>query len=265
MTDLIGLLKVAHRAVDLGRDILTARQATILTAKGDRDLVTEVDLEIERTVRDFLQRETPEVGFLGEEEGQTGHSSGLVWALDPIDGTVNYVHGLPLCGVSLGLLDGTAGVLGVIDTPMLHRRYHAIDGGGAYAGDMPLRVSTTETLADAMVAIGDYAVGDHAEERNRLRLAVTTALARTAQRVRMYGAASIDLVWLAEGRIDAMITLSNKPWDMAAGVVIAREAGARVVDLDGTLHTSSSSATIAANPTLLPHILTLTNTAIANS
>jgi myo-inositol-1(or 4)-monophosphatase len=122
---------------------------------------------------------------------------------------------------------------------------------------MPIAVSGTDRLADAIVAIQDYAVGDNAAELNRSRLALTARLAVHAQRIRLYGSAALDLAWLAHRRVDAVVFLSNSPWDTAAGVAIAREAGAVVVDMDGSPHTLQSRATIAAPPALIPQILEL--------
>jgi myo-inositol-1(or 4)-monophosphatase len=112
-------------------------------------------------------------------------------------------------------------------------------------------------LSSAIVAIGDYAVGDRAEEKNRARLAVTSRLAAKALRIRMLGTAATDLAWLAEGHLDATITLSNNPWDMSAGVVLARETGHVVVDASGQGYNLHSDATIAADPHLLPEVLAL--------
>jgi myo-inositol-1(or 4)-monophosphatase len=108
----------------------------------------------------------------------------------------------------------------------------------------------------------NYAVGEYAEARNRTRLAVTTQLARRAQRVRMLGSAAIDLAWFAHGRTDAAIIFGNKPWDTAAGVLLAREAGGRVVDADGTHHTTRSASTIAASAELLSQVLELVSVAV---
>ena len=253
-------LPLALEAADIASDLLRTQAPGLLTAKGDRDMVTELDVRIERTVRAHLSHATPEVRVLGEEEGTTGEGE-LMWALDPIDGTANLVHGIPLCGVSLGLIHQGRPVLGVIDLPFLNSRYTAVEGAGAYKGDQKLEVDTTRNLREAVVAVGDYAFGDGAETKNRLRIALHEQLAANVQRVRMLGSAAIDLVWLAEGRLDATLTLSNNPWDTAAGVIIAREAGATITDLDGTPHHLTSAATIATTPTLQPHIHTLINNA----
>ncbi|MCO6007363.1 inositol monophosphatase family protein [Actinoallomurus purpureus] len=259
MTTSVGaLLPVALDAVALAADLIRSRAPGPLTAKGDRDMATDLDYAVERAVRAHLRDRTPGVPILGEEEGVTGDGGGdLLWALDPIDGTANFVHGLPLCGVSLGLLRRGHAVLGVIDLPFLGTRYSAVEHAGAHLGERRIAASATGALQDAIVAIGDYAVGPAAEEKNRLRLALTAALAAEVQRVRMLGSSAIDLAWVAEGRLDVSVSMSNKPWDTAAGVVIAREAGAVVIDQDGSDHTTDSAATIAAAPGVAEQISAL--------
>ncbi|NUT34594.1 MAG: inositol monophosphatase [Hamadaea sp.] len=252
------LLAAAQDAVDLAAGMLLTHLPGMLTAKGDRDMASEVDYAVERAVRAFLAERTPEIGFLGEEEGGPAvDPAGLAWVLDPVDGTVNFVHGIPLVAVSLGLVSAGTPILGVVDTPFLKRRYHAVHGGGAYADGGTIRASGVTELAEAVVAVGDYAVGDGAEEKNADRLAVTARLVPRAQRIRMLGSAAIDLVWLAEGRVDALVMLANKPWDTAAGVAIAREAGAVVVDRTGAPHTMAAGETLAGSPALIEEILPL--------
>jgi myo-inositol-1(or 4)-monophosphatase len=110
-------------------------------------------------------------------------------------------------------------------------------------------------MEDAVISIGDYAVGDEAPSKNQLRLAITSQLAARALRVRMHGSAAIDLAWLAAGRTDASIIMANNAWDMTAGVVLAREAGAVVFDIDDSPYDADSSATIAVAPSLRTDIL----------
>ncbi|MGH3714562.1 MAG: inositol monophosphatase family protein [Micromonosporaceae bacterium] len=257
MTTYTNLLPLAVEAVETARTLIRSQAPGVLTSKGDRDMASQLDYAVEHAVRAFLGDATPEIGLIGEEEGATGPDSDLRWVLDPIDGTANLVHGLPLFAVSLALVDSKRPVLGVIDLPLLGDRYTAVEGHGAQVGGQPIRVSETIDLIDAIVTIGDYAVGAGAQQKNQLRLAVTTLLAGQVQRVRMFGTAAIDLAWLAGGRTDATVILSNNPWDMAAGAIIAREAGATVADIDGAPHTFDSRATIAANPDLIDKILGL--------
>src|SRR5262245_20454469 len=127
-TDPESLLPVALRAADAAADMMRNRRPASVTEKHDRDLVSDVDIGIERQIRSLLEEVTPDIGFLGEEEGRTGEArAGWLWTLDPIDGTSNYAHGIPLCATSLALLHQGSAVLGVIDTPFLGHRYHAIE------------------------------------------------------------------------------------------------------------------------------------------
>jgi myo-inositol-1(or 4)-monophosphatase len=255
------LLPIALHAANAARDLMLAGPKTV-TEKSDRDLVSDTDLAIERAIRSYLQEATPDIGFLGEEEGQSGDpASGWLWTLDPIDGTSNYAHGIPLCAVSLALLDQGRPVLAVIDAPFLGERYHAIEGQGAFMGDRKLTASTTSRLHDAIIAIGDYATGNGADRKNELRLAATVQLTSRVHRIRMIGTAALDLAWIADGRLDASITFANQTWDTAAGVLIAREAGAHVSDANGQPHTISSDATIAAAPAIADQLIALLRTA----
>ena len=261
-TDPAAMLPIALRAADVAAEIMRTRRPTSVTEKKDRDLVSDVDFAIERQVRALLEEATPEIAFLGEEEGRSGGARpGWLWTLDPIDGTSNYAHGIPLCACSLALLHQGSAVLGVIDAPFLGYRYHAVAGQGAFAGEERMQVSATRRMRDAVVAIGDYATGPGADRENEVRLAVTVQLAPRVHRMRMIGTAALDLAWVAEGRLDCSVTLGNLPWDTAAGVLIAREAGAQVVDADGSPHDLDSAFTLAAVPDLIDQLVLLVSAA----
>ncbi|TNC23563.1 inositol monophosphatase family protein [Amycolatopsis alkalitolerans] len=257
MADHQELLPVAREAVAIARRIVRERAPVSVIAKGDRDLVTDVDLAVEEAVREFLTGETPEIGILGEEHGRTGPSDGLWWALDPVDGTANFARGIPLCGVSLGLVEARCAVLAAIDLPFLDVTYTAVEGHGAFACDERIHVSGATDLADAAIAIGDFAVGEGAEVKNRARLALLAALGARAQRIRMFGTAAVDLAWVAQGRLEATVILANLPWDTLAGVLLVREAGGFVLDGDGTGHTVDSAATIAVCPGLKAELMSI--------
>lgn len=264
VTTMETLLATAVTAADHAGRIIRDRAPGELTAKGDRDYASEVDYAVERELRALLAEETPAIGFLGEEEGSSGDGAELEWTLDPVDGTINFAHGLPLCGVSLALMEGKRPILGVIDLPFLGERYTAVRSHGAQRNGEPIRVSSTSRLHDAIVNLGDYAVGDRAAERNAPRLALTAAMAAQALRVRMLGSAAIDLAWLACGRTDASVILSNKPWDVAAGIIIAREAGASVVDFDGSDHDADSTATLAAPSGMVNELASVVRSTVRN-
>lgn len=259
MSALKEYLAIAHEAVDIGTSIMTTPGARAVHDKGDRDLVTDLDLRIQSEIQAFLQRAAPGIVFLGEEHGggRLDESTEYVWALDPIDGTSNFAHGLPLCAISLALVHHGESVIAVIAAPFLGLRYHATLDHGAYRGTERITAADTTEPNRAIVSLGDYATGAHAAEKNDRRFALAKALVENVERIRMLGAASLDLAWVADGRTDACIILSNKPWDTAAGVLIAREAGAIVTDAHGEPHTFSSHETIATSPGLSPQFLSL--------
>jgi myo-inositol-1(or 4)-monophosphatase len=139
--NLDGLAGIASAAADVAAELLSTQQPGRLTAKGDRDYASEVDYRIELELRRFLASRTPHIGFVGEELEPDDSAHESWWALDPIDGTVNFAHELPLCGISLGLIHRNRPVLGVIDLPFLHSRYWAMEGSGAWRNGRPIQVS----------------------------------------------------------------------------------------------------------------------------
>ncbi|MCZ7379178.1 inositol monophosphatase family protein [Micromonospora sp. WMMC250] len=264
MSNFAHLLPLANEAVDLAHHLMRTLRPGTLTSKGDRDMASEVDYAIEQQVRELLAAKAPDIGFLGEEHGLSGDATELMWALDPVDGTVNFVHGSPLCAISLGLIHKKTSVLGIIDLPFLGTRYHAAEGSGAFANGERIHCSQAQDLRNSVVAIGDYAVGTDATVKNVQRLGITHQLVENVQRIRMHGSAAIDLAWLAHGKIDAFIMLNNKPWDTAAGVVIAKESGVQLVDVDGTPHSADSTATVGGNDQVLPLVLALVQQALSS-
>ncbi|MFF0495745.1 inositol monophosphatase family protein [Nocardia aobensis] len=255
-----GFLAIAREAVAEGSSLFRdLSPETISTKSDDRDFVTDLDIRIQARLRNFLRDRTPDFGFLGEEQNDRTVTDGYLWILDPIDGTSNFIHHIPMCAISLALVRNGSPIVGVIDVPFLGLEYWATADNGAYANGKRLVASKTTTLRRSIVSIGDYATGAGSEAKNRRRLAVTAALAESVERVRMLGSAAIDLAWVAEGRLDGCILLSNNPWDTAAGVLIARESGAVVKDSDGSDHTIDSSHTIAASPAISAELLSLLN------
>jgi myo-inositol-1(or 4)-monophosphatase len=259
------LLAIAKKATTMASELVRSRAPRTLTSKGDRDLTSDVDITVEKFVQQFLREQTPALGFLGEEEGGSCQRDGLRWVLDPIDGTINFLHGLPLCAVSLSLMQDDVTLIATIDMPFLGDQYNALINHGSYANDQRLQVSTTPTLNNALLSIDQYTFGPSAQHTNRIRYRLVEHLSSHAQRIRMLGSSAIDLAWTAQGRLDACIMLGNKPWDTSAGVLIAREAGARVLDLDGTDHTTNSTATIAVTPSLEHELMGAIHDALTNT
>jgi myo-inositol-1(or 4)-monophosphatase len=258
-------LEIAWQAAQIGSKTLGTSEPGTVRHKGDRDLVTDVDLSIQHDIADFLTQTTPDIALLAEESPRQPDiaTAEWLWVLDPIDGTSNFAHGLPLCSVSLALLHRGHAVVAVTHAPLLGRTYHAVKDSGAFLNGQPISASRTGTLNEAIVSLGDYAVGPDSTFHNQQRLALTAELVPLVERIRMVGAATLDLAFVAEGALDACVMMSNKPWDTAAGTLMAREAGALVTDAYGDRHTHESASTVAATPAIadrLAAVIQATNT-----
>lgn len=255
-TELSQALFAAEQAVDAAAALMVRGRAHVraLIDKGDYGFATVVDVEIERLLRKRLAAATPDIPFLGEESGGAGLDAERVWVLDPIDGTANYADGSPLCGVSLALVESGRPVIGIVAAPLLGERYLAIDGGGAFRNGTRVQVAPKE-IGDPLVALSDFAFGHKHKATNQLRFAVIEELVARSMRLRIHGSVALDLAWLACGRISATIALSNLPWDVSAGILLAREAGADVIDESGTSHDIHSSTTLATVPAMHDGVL----------
>lgn len=224
------LLPVAFQAAATASEIMRTSPPRAFAAKTGWDL--GVELAVECCVRSRLAAETPGIGFLGHEQERPGQPAAeWAWALGPADFTSDSARSVPLCAVSLALLHHGRPVLGVIDAPFLDRRYHAVEGRGAYRGDRRLAVSAAADLSAAVVAISEDPAGRDGDGRRPLELAAER-LAAAVHRVRLLGTAVLDLAWVAEGQRDASVALGQPLEAVAAGVIIAREAGAEVAEID---------------------------------
>jgi myo-inositol-1(or 4)-monophosphatase len=252
------LLLIAGGAVDNAARLLIRGRSHVggLIAKGDRDYASRVDFQIEDSIRDALAHASRDIPFLGEERGGHPHSP-LLWVLDPVDGTTNFIKGSPLCAISLALLSNGQPIFGIVDLPLLGERYVARAGGGAYLNGTRLHMPDAHRLADAVVGITDFAVADDRSVENPIHIALLARLAPRALGVRTHGSAALDLAWVAAGRLGASLMLSNRAWDVSAGVLLAREAGGSTYDWDGSEHSVDSRFTIASASGLKSSLLEL--------
>ena len=256
-----GLLLSAGAALERAARLLRQGRSHIggLIEKGDRDYTTRFDLQVEDSVRAALQAAPVRIPFLGEERGgEVG--APLLWVLDPVDGTTNFIKGSPLCAISLALLSHGQPIFGIVELPFLRERYVARAGAGAYLNGTRLRIPTVVRLSDAVVGITDFAVADDRATENPIHVALLGRLAPLALGVRTHGSAALDLAWFAAGRLAATIMLSNRAWDVSAGVLLAREAGGLAFDGDGSEHGVGSRFTIAAGAQLKGSLLRLLET-----
>jgi myo-inositol-1(or 4)-monophosphatase len=228
----------AIQMASFGRGIHVSKKGTI-------DLVTEVDLAVEQMLRHLIAARFPDHCILGEEFGGSGLApQAPCWIFDPIDGTTNYAHGLPIFCASLALEIDERTELGVVFDPTRQELFTCERGGGAFLNGRPLRVSATETLVDALLVTG-FPYDVHARVQEIVGL--FGAFVGQARAVRRLGSAALDLCYVAAGRIDGFWEQDLKPWDIAAGALIVEEAGGRVTDWSGGPLAIRGSQILASN------------------
>jgi myo-inositol-1(or 4)-monophosphatase len=254
MTGVLDLRDIAETiALEAGELAFRRRSegVSIAASKSSlEDVVTEADREVETLIRGRLAELRPDDAFLGEESGAEGGSSGLTWVVDPIDGTVNYLYGIPDYCVSIAVVEGDpdpaswTSLAGVVFAPAKRELFRAAVGDGAFRGDERLAVNAEVRPELALVGTG---FGYAAEKRVK-QAAVVASLVAEVRDIRRIGAAALDLCAVACGRLDGYYESGLNPWDQAAGALIAREAGARVEGANGA--PSDRDLTIAASPSL---------------
>jgi myo-inositol-1(or 4)-monophosphatase len=236
-------LELARAAARLAADVIRPLQVRSVSYKGDSNPVTNTDLEAQERILSLLGKERPGDSVLSEEQDGTYVAGGRWWLVDPLDGTVNFVHGIPHVAVSIALYTDGSPVVGVVLDVFRDEEFSASAGGGAWLGSDPLHVSTSR-LEDAVAATGfPY---DH-KERGALYGAMIGAVLPHVQGLRRMGTAALDLAWVAAGRYDAYWELKLHPWDVAAGILIVREAGGVVTDSAGSPSTPYDDHFIASN------------------
>lgn len=233
-------LDAARRAGALLRDGRPADLGVAATKSSLVDVVTEMDIAAEKLITDHIGLLRPDDGLLGEEGASREGSSGVRWVIDPLDGTVNYLYGLPSWAVSIAAeLDGEV-VVGVVEAPMRGETYQAVLGGGALVNGVPARRRPAPELSQALVGTGFGYVA----ERRAAQAEVVRTLLPQVRDIRRAGSAAIDLVDVGCGRLDAYYERGLNPWDLAAGDLFAREAGALTGGRPG--ERASGDLTVAA-------------------
>jgi myo-inositol-1(or 4)-monophosphatase len=224
-----------------------------VSMKGPANFVTAADHRAEEILRAELTKARPGYGFLGEEGGrEDGADKSHCWIVDPLDGTTNFLHGIPQFAISIGLERDDVMVAGVIYNPANEELFVAERGKGAFLNEQRLRVANRRRMNEAVVACGlpHLGRGDLALFRSEL-----AAVQEHVAGLRRFGAAALDLAWVAAGRVDAFWERDLSPWDTAAGIVIVREAGGYVTDLDGGDAISAKKQVIAGNEFLHKELL----------
>ena len=232
------------------------REPAIAAKSTPTDLVSEADLASQRAIVDLLAQRRPDDGFLGEEEGaDRPGTSGLRWVVDPLDGTINFLFGIPQWCVSVAVVDAEGSLAGAVYDPNRDELFTAVRGGTPFCNGVALSASGRSDLATSMVATGFAYDAD-------VRAAQAQVLARLVPHVRdvrRFGSAALDLAWTAAGRYDAYFERTVKPWDIAAGTLLCECAGLRVADLP--VHPNLPWGILVADPAALEPLLALAGAA----
>lgn len=229
--DQAGLLELAEVAARRAGDLLLDRfggPARGLSSKtSPTDLVSDADRDAERLLLEVIRDARPDDGIVAEESGTSTSATGLTWVLDPLDGTVNYLFGIPLWCVSVAVEDADDAVAAVVHDPNRNETFTATKGGGARLNRTPLGISSRSELSTALIATGFAYSADVRARQAEL----FSKVIRRVRDIRRGGSAALDLAWLAAGRFDGFYEAPMGPWDKAAGVLLVTEAGGSVTPL----------------------------------
>jgi myo-inositol-1(or 4)-monophosphatase len=226
--------------------------------KGLHDFVTVVDREAEAAIVERIRARFPDHEIMAEEGSPELRAARYRWVIDPLDGTTNFIHGVPVFGVSIALEDDAGLVAGAIHDPLRGETFHARRGGGARLDGRPIRCSALAEPREALVA-----TGFPFRELGRLDryLVAFESFVRSTAGLRRAGAACIDLAWTACGRYDGFWEVGLSRWDVAAGILLVREAGGVVTDVLGGASALASGDVVAAGPALHPRLIEITSRA----
>jgi myo-inositol-1(or 4)-monophosphatase len=257
---LLNVMVAAARkaARSLTRDFREVEKLQV-SVKGPGNFVSAADHRAESILREELAKARPGYGFLGEEGGLVaGSDTTHTWIVDPLDGTTNFLHGIPQFCISIGLERQGTMVAGVIYDPIADELYTAERGKGAFLNDQRLRVAARRDLTEAVFACGlpHRGRGDLALFRSEFE-----AIQDKVAGLRRFGAAALDLAWVAAGRVDAYWERDISPWDIAAGLLLVREAGGFVSDVDGKDTMMQTGSIVAGNETMHHELLKLLKSA----
>jgi len=253
----IQFINIAIKAVVKAGDYAKKRKGKIknIFYKGDINIVTDVDKKCENIIIDCINKYFPHHHILSEEGRQDRSDEGYRWIVDPLDGTTNYAHGLPVYSVSIALEKDSRIILGVVYDPETKELFKAEHGKGAYLNNKKIRVSKISNLDKALLATGfAYDIKD----TTRDNVNYFTKFLKTSQAVRRLGSAALDLSYVACGRFDGFWEMNLYPWDSAAGMLIVKEAGGRITRFDKSTYTPFDKDILATNSKIhnkMAHIL----------
>jgi len=223
------IISISHEAGEIVREGF-GKNFGIEFKTNEANLVTDIDKASEKHIKEFIKKKYPSHGILAEEGGETAGDSEYLWVIDPIDGTTNFAHGLPIFSISIGLQWKGKTIAGVVYDVMQDITYTAESGGGAYADSQRITVSKNDNLAHSVLVTGfPYNISENPENA----LEKFTALTRASRGIRRLGSAAIDFCYVARGVFDGFWEVYLNPWDICAGKLIVEEAGGMVTGFNG--------------------------------
>jgi len=251
--------KICEHAARVGGRVLRDMLGKVgVREKGRADLVTDADFAAQQAIREIVLGACPDHAFLGEEsDGQPGtersvvtgsaDSSGFRWIVDPLDGTTNFVHGVPLFASSVALAHGNDVICGTVYNPILEEFFSAARGQGAFLNGRPIRTSSVADLTEALVSVS-FPTMTNSDSPDLLAF---LKLVPESQAIRRTGSTAINLAYIAAGRFDLMICYGSNAWDVAAGVILVQEAGGVISDPGGAPFNLDKGATLASATKIL--------------
>ena len=250
------LLNIAVTAATNASNIIMShwqhRHSLTISQKASKELFSEVDLKAENAIIQCIKKYYPNHGIIAEESGIKQEDAEVVWIIDPLDGTQNYLHGFPFFAVSIAISIKNRIEHGVIFDPLHHECFTASRGRGARLNNTRIRVSSCTKLEEALLSAG-FSFSN--QEQIELYLKTFNNLFNNCGSIRRCGSAAIDLAYTACGRLDGYWELGLRPWDIAAGILLVQEAGGFISELDGQEAKANSKSLVAANPKIYKQLL----------
>ena len=245
-------VKAARRAATVINRASTQLDLLTVQSKSPNDFVTEVDRAAEQAIIEVLRDAFPGHGILAEESGESGPESEFTWIIDPLDGTTNFIHGMPQYAVSIAQTKNGVLEHAVVYDPNTNEMFTASRGAGAFLNDRRIRVSRRTRLNESLIGTGfPFRQFDHVDAY----LAMFKELTQKTAGIRRPGAAALDLAYVAAGRLDGFWEMGLSPWDMAAGVLLIQEAGGLVSDLSGEGNHLTTGNVVAGTPKIFGQLL----------
>ena len=247
MVDISKIIQISIKAAREAGGVIKASEPSGVAIKSHSDYITETDIECQNIIKEIIMQEFSGHKFLAEEDGGRFEPEDDLWIIDPLDGTTNFIHGLKHSAVSIGFYTEGDIRAGVIYDPYADELFHAVKGGGAFLNGSKIRVSSPKELRQCLIATG---MPFRRPGKREKYFACLSEILASSSGVRRMGSAALDLAYVAAGRFDGFFEGWLSPWDLAAGVVIAKEAGAVLSDFKGEKDYLSNGCVVCSGPAI---------------